>query len=159
MEGWDEDQRRMDARVRRNTCGFGDSCRSALNCPYWHSVEELQIFADERELAVRKLRTRCGFCVRGECRNGGDCPRGDGCGWPAPRGRTVVDSEYESATSYDGDDDGVDSGYNGVDAVHAVGIDGDGRCQVEEETSEGPLSTPPRPRPPSWLPLRGSTAN
>ena len=55
---------------RANTCMFGCSCRDALNCAYLHSPEELQLFRDEKELRVRKLAMRYGFCVRGGCRFG-----------------------------------------------------------------------------------------
>ena len=60
---------------RANTCMFSCSCRDALNCAYLHSPEELQLFKDEKELRVRKLAMRCGFCVRGECRFGPCCAR------------------------------------------------------------------------------------
>ena len=65
----------MDSLVRSMTCRFGACCSSALNCPWWHSVEELKIFNDEKELQQRKLAVRCGFCARGECRFGADCKR------------------------------------------------------------------------------------
>jgi chemotaxis protein histidine kinase CheA len=66
---------RMDCTVRAMTCRFGACCSSALNCPWWHSVEEIKIFKDEVELQKRKLAVRCGFCARGECRFGADCER------------------------------------------------------------------------------------
>ena len=66
---------RMDFSVRAMTCRFGACCSSALNCPWWHSVEETKIFKDEVELQQRKLAVRCGFCARGECRFGADCKR------------------------------------------------------------------------------------
>ena len=66
---------RMDWSVRSMTCRHGACCSSALNCPWWHSVEEIKIFKDELDLQRRKLAVRCGFCVRGECRFGADCTR------------------------------------------------------------------------------------
>ena len=66
---------RMDCTVRAMTCRFGACCSSALNCPWWHSAEEIKIFKDEVELQKRKLAVRCGFCARGECRFGEDCKR------------------------------------------------------------------------------------
>ena len=57
---------RMDCTVRAMTCRFGACCSSALNCPWWHSAEEIKIFKDEVELQKRKLAVRCGFCARGE---------------------------------------------------------------------------------------------
>jgi hypothetical protein len=65
----------MDCTVRAMTCRFGACCSSALNCPWWHSAEEIKIFKDEVELQKRKLAVRCGFCARGECRFGADCKR------------------------------------------------------------------------------------
>ena len=47
------------------TCRYGGDCRQGLNCPYWHSDEETQIFVDERDLRRRTLLIRCGFCARG----------------------------------------------------------------------------------------------
>ena len=65
----------MDWSVRSMTCRHGACCSSALNCPWWHSVEEVKIFKDELDLQRRKLAVRCGFCARGECQFGVDCRR------------------------------------------------------------------------------------
>ena len=65
----------MDWSVRSMTCRHGACCSSALNCPWWHSVEEIKIFKDELDLQRRKLAVRCGFCARGECQFGVDCRR------------------------------------------------------------------------------------
>ena len=80
MDEWSEDQRRWDAkergyRIEALTCRYGGDCRQGLNCPYWHSDEEIGIFVDERELRTRKLMIRCGFCARGECKFEGCCAR------------------------------------------------------------------------------------
>ena len=56
---------RMDCTVRAMTCRFGACYSSALNCPWWHSAEEIKITKDEVELQKRKLEVRCGFCARG----------------------------------------------------------------------------------------------
>ena len=75
-----EDHRRWDEEWERaNTCMFGCNCRHQLNCAFLHSPEELQLFKDEKELRTRKLRMRCGFCVRGECRFGACCARSRRC--------------------------------------------------------------------------------
>ena len=68
----------MEEWERANTCMFGCNCncRDALNCAYLHSPEERQLFKDEREQRARKLKMRCGFCVReGRCRFGPCCAR------------------------------------------------------------------------------------
>ena len=65
----------MDWSVRSMTCRHGACCPSGLNCPWWHSVEEVKIFKDELELQRRKLAVRCGFFVWGECQFGADCRR------------------------------------------------------------------------------------
>ena len=69
MEGGATNQRRQDAeardrRTRALTCRFGGDCWKGLECAFDHSQVEKQIFVDERELRVRKLMVRCGFCVR-----------------------------------------------------------------------------------------------
>ena len=43
--------------------------------PVPHSQEEIEIFADERDLRRRKLMIRCGFYARGECKFEGCCAR------------------------------------------------------------------------------------
>ena len=59
MDGWPEDQRRWDEGWERaNTCMFGYNCREQLNCAFLHSPEELQLFKDEKELRMKKLRMR-----------------------------------------------------------------------------------------------------
>ena len=56
IDEWSEDQRRWDAKdegykTEALTCRFPDmfrgDCRQGLNCPYWHSQEEIKIFVDE----------------------------------------------------------------------------------------------------------------
>ena len=119
MGGGAIDQRRQDAeardrRTRALTCRFGGDCWKGLECAFDHdhSQVEKQIFVDERELRVRKLMVRCGFCVRGECKFQGRCAR-------SLRVAAVVsdaaDSDYESADSNDCTDDGSasDSGSSG----------------------------------------------
>ena len=101
---------------RANTCMFGCSCRDALNCAYLHSPEELQLFKDEKELRVRKLAMRCGFCVRGECRFGPCCARSrrfaaelvaEDSGYESTSASAEGDSSNEGEG---GNDEGGDSG-------------------------------------------------
>ena len=70
-----EQEQEMQRHVRSRICRFGGCCTAGLNCPWWHSDEEIRIFEDERELKKRKLVVRCGFCARGECRDGLNCQR------------------------------------------------------------------------------------
>ena len=94
MDGWSEDQRRWDEEWERaNTCMFGCNCREQLNCVFLHSPDELQLFRDEMVMRMRKLRMRCGFCVRGECRFGPCCARSR----RFAAKRMSADSGYESA--------------------------------------------------------------
>ena len=107
--GWSSDQLRWDAKMRAReaealTCRFGAGCRQGLNCPYRHSQEEIQIFADERDLRRRKLMVRCGFCVRGECKFEGCCARSLRV---AAATGDQVDSDYESGSA---DSEGGDIG-------------------------------------------------
>jgi hypothetical protein len=88
----------MDCTVRAMTCRFGACCSSALNCPWWHSAEEIKIFKDEVELQKRKLAVRCGFCARGECRFGEDCKR-------AKRVGEIVGMRAEPVAPTDSGDD------------------------------------------------------
>ena len=119
MDGWSEDQRRWDAKeTEALTCMFGCNCRHRLNCAFFHPPEEMQLFRDERELRVRKLRMRCGFCVRGECRFGASCARSLRIAAAVP---DAADSDYESADSNDcaddcaGDGSASDSASSGVE--------------------------------------------
>ena len=102
--GWSSDQVRWDAKMREweraNTCMFGCNCREQMNCAFLHSPEELQLFKDEKELRTRKLRMRCGFCVRGECRFGACCARSRRCAAE----RNPDDSDYESSGASAEDD-------------------------------------------------------
>ena len=70
-----EQEQEMQRHVSSRICRFGGCCTAGLNCPWWHSDEEIKIFEDERELKRRKLAVRCGFCARGECRHGAACQR------------------------------------------------------------------------------------
>ena len=107
MEGGAIDQRRQDAEARDRmtralTYRFGGDCWKELECAFDHSQVEKQIFVDERELRVRKLMVRRGFCVRGKCKF-------QGCYARSLRVAVVVsdaaDSDYESADSNDCTDD------------------------------------------------------
>ena len=102
MEGGAIDQRRQDAEARALTCRFGGDCWKGLECAFDHSQVEKQIFVDERELRVRKLMVRCGFCVRGECKFQGCCARSLRV---AAAVSDATDSDYESADSNDCADD------------------------------------------------------
>ena len=92
---------------------------------------------DERELRVRKLMVRCGFCARGECKFQGCCAR-------SLRVAAVVsdaaDSDYESADSNDctddctGDGSASDSGSSGE--KWESGSEGVLREESEEEYRE-----------------------
>ena len=101
---------------RANTCMFGCSCRDALNCAYLHSPEELQLFKDEKELRVRKLAMRCGFCVRGECRFGPCCARSRRFAAEL----VAEDSGYES-TSASAEGDSSNEGERGNDEGGDIG--------------------------------------
>ena len=110
MDGWPEDQSRWDEEWERaNTCMSGCNCREQLNCAFLHSPEELQLFKDERELRMRKLRMRCGFCVREECRFGACCARSR----RFAAERIPDDSEYESSGASAEDDSSADSAGEG----------------------------------------------
>ena len=110
MDGWSEDHRRWDKEWERaNACMFGCNCRHQLNCAFLHSPEELQLFKDEKELRMRKLRMRCGFCVRGECRFGACCARSRRCAAE----QVAEDSEYESSGASAEDDSSADSAGEG----------------------------------------------
>ena len=76
----------------------GWGCRQGLNCPYRHSQEEIEIFADERDLRRRKLVIRCGFCARGECKFEGCCARSLRI---VAATKDLADSDYESNTGAD----------------------------------------------------------
>ena len=105
-----EDHRRWDEEWERaNACMFGCNCRYQLNCAFLHSPEELQLFKDEKELRTRKLRMRCGFCVRGECRFGACCARSRRCAAE----QVAEDSEYESSGASAEDDSSADSAGEG----------------------------------------------
>ena len=79
----------------------------ALNCPFWHSYEEISIFHDEKKLRERELQVRCGFCVRGECRYGDRCERPGRCATCSEEQQEHHDdSDYASAES--GDDSAAD---------------------------------------------------
>ena len=69
----------------------------------------MQLFRDERELRMRKLRMRCGFCVRGERRFGASCARSRRCAAE----RNPDDSDYESSGASAGDDSSTDSAGEG----------------------------------------------
>ena len=64
MDGWSEGMY-MEEWERANKCMFGCNCRDQLNCASLYSPEGRQLSKDERELRVRELKMRCGFCVRG----------------------------------------------------------------------------------------------
>jgi len=100
---WSNDQLRWDAKEQEYkaealTCRFGGGCRQGLNCPYRHSQEEIENFADERDLRRRKLMIRCGFCARGECKFEGCCARALRI---AAATKDLADADYESNTSAD----------------------------------------------------------
>ena len=138
MEGGAIDQRRQDAeardrRTRALTCRFGGDCWKGLECAFEHSQVEKQIFVDERELRVRKLMVRCGFCARGECKFQGCCAR-------SLRVAAVVsnaaDSDYESADSNDCTDDGSASESGSSGEKWESGSEGVLREESEEEYRE-----------------------
>ena len=128
----------MDCTVRAMTCRFGACCSSALNCPWWHSAEEIKIFKDEVELQKRKLAVRCGFCARGECRFGEDCKR-------AKRVGEIVGMRAEPVAPTDSGDD-VCAGAGGettdaAEAVVRVGGSSDKRTKKGGETRYGGVGT------------------
>ena len=96
--------------------------------PVPHSQEEIEIFADERDLRRRKLMIRCGFYARGECKFEGCCARSLRI---AAAAKGSADSDYGSADSNDCADDGAsdgsasDSGNNGEKwEIGRVGVRG-----------------------------------
>jgi hypothetical protein len=118
---------RMDCTVRAMTCRFGACCSSALNCPWWHSAEEIKLFKHEVELQKRKLAMRCGFCARGECRFGEDCKR-------AKRVEEIVGMKAKSVAPTDlGDDVCAGAGGEAKDAAVAEADNGNGRT-AEKKT-------------------------
>ena len=128
----------MDCTVRAMTCRFGACCSSALNCPWWHSAEEIKIFKDEVELQKRKLAVRCGFCARGECRFGEDCKR-------AKRVGEIVGMRAEPVAPTDSGDD-VCAGAGGettdaAEAVVRVGGSSDEKATKGGETRYGGVGT------------------
>ena len=92
------DAKEQEYKAEALTCRFGGGCRQGLNCPYRHSHEEIENFADERDLRRRKLMIRCGFCARGECKFEGCCARSLRI---AAAAKDLADSDYESNTGAD----------------------------------------------------------
>ena len=123
--GWSSDQVRWDAKMREweraNTCMFGCNCREQLNCGFLHSPEEVQLFKDEKKLRMRKLRMRCGFCVRGECRFEARCSRSR----RFAAEQVAEDSEYESSGASAEDDSSADSAGEGSELAGGSDSDGD----------------------------------
>jgi hypothetical protein len=121
----------MDCTVRAMTCRFGACCSSALNCPWWHSAEEIKIFKDEVELQKRKLAVRCGFCARGECRFGEGCKR-------AKRVEEIVGTRAKSVAPTDlGDDVCAGAGGEAADVAAAKADSGNGKVAERRTAGKG----------------------
>lgn len=117
----------MDCLVRAMTCRFDVRCSSKLNCPWWHSDEEMKIFNDEKELQQRKLAVRCGFCARGECQFGAECKRGK-------RVEEVVGRRVRSVPTDLGDDVCAGAGGEATDVAVAKSVSSNGRA-AEKKTA------------------------
>ena len=122
------DGQRMDCLVRAMICRFDVRCSSKLNCPWWHSDEEMKIFGDEKELQQRKLAVRCGFCARGECQFGADCKR-------VKRVAVMAGVEDKSVVPTDlGDDVCAGAGGEATDVAVAKSVSSNGRA-AEKKTA------------------------
>ena len=118
----------MDCLVRAMICRFDVRCSSKLNCPWWHSDEEMKIFVDEKELQQRKLAVRCGFCARGECQFGAECKR-------EKRVEVIVGVRDKSVVSTDlGDDVCAGAGGEATDVAVAKSVSSNGRA-AEKKTA------------------------
>ena len=121
----------MDCLVRAMTCRFDVRCSSKLNCPWWHSDEEMKIFGDEKELQQRKLAVRCGFCARGECQFGAECKR-------EKRVEVIVGVKDKSVVSTDlGDDVCAGAGGEATDVAVAKSVRGNGTAEKRTVRNDG----------------------